>query len=198
MVGCQGNIDFSNDNQRIAFLASFDSIEVLPLMHRNAISFIGMQERSTYIATKVDKDRFIALNNNNVLTTWNILTGKLIMEWELKDGSNPQDYSRYETFQFRDDDLVYRKQWYNKILIKSKDPVKGIVEEQFFDPDKIQTPLEKQVSFVKKIKKEFFEFKVIEILSVHEVKEHCTFTHPTFNGSIQFMYFSENIEYMYE
>lgn len=65
------------------------------------------------------------------------------MEWDLKDSLAVYDYSKYDTYRFSTDDRVYRKSWYNKVLIKSKDPVKGIVEEQFFDPDKIQTPLEK-------------------------------------------------------
>lgn len=43
------------------------------------------------------KDRFIALNNNNVLTTWDILTGKLKKEVDIKrqQGLN---YSNYEIF----------------------------------------------------------------------------------------------------
>lgn len=45
------------------------------------------------------KDRFIALNNNNKLTTWDVLTGKLKMEVDLKRESG-LNYSDYEIFRF--------------------------------------------------------------------------------------------------
>ena len=51
-VGCQGHIDFSHENERIIFLTSYENIEVIPLLHRNTSSFIGMKPRSNYLATR--------------------------------------------------------------------------------------------------------------------------------------------------
>ena len=36
-----------------------------------------MEKRSNYVATKKLKDKFIALDKKNKITTWNILNGKL-------------------------------------------------------------------------------------------------------------------------
>ena len=42
-VGCQGLIDFSNAYQRLVYLSSYDSIDVVPVLHRNTICFIGLE-----------------------------------------------------------------------------------------------------------------------------------------------------------
>jgi hypothetical protein len=64
-VGCQGLIDFSLSNQRLVFLSSFDAIEVVPILHRNTISFIGMKKRSNYLAARAIQDKFVTLEKNN-------------------------------------------------------------------------------------------------------------------------------------
>lgn len=46
--------------------------------------------------------------------------------------------------------------------------------------------------------KEFFEFKLIEIDSDTTVKEHMSFVHCVQPGYVQFMYFSEDLKYLYE
>lgn len=99
---------------------------------------MGMQKRSNYLVTKVIKDKFIALNNKNRLITWSILTGKLIYT----QNKLPQDYSNYEVYKFKETDSVYSKNWYNKILIKSKTPVKDVDENKFFDPAQTKSHLE--------------------------------------------------------
>jgi hypothetical protein len=37
-----------------------------------------MDDRDQYLATKVLDDKFIALNRTNQLTTWSLLTGKVL------------------------------------------------------------------------------------------------------------------------
>ncbi len=39
-----------------------------------------MSDRQNYLATKVIGDKFIALDNRNLLTTWSIVTGKFYHE----------------------------------------------------------------------------------------------------------------------
>jgi hypothetical protein len=39
-----------------------------------------MQKRPHYLAVKREKDKFIALSHNNTISTWNILSGKLLGE----------------------------------------------------------------------------------------------------------------------
>lgn len=77
LVGCNGLIDFSVDNQRLSYQVDFQTIQIVPSLHRNVINFMGMLDRNMYIATKRLKDKFIALDKNNNLTTWNCATGKL-------------------------------------------------------------------------------------------------------------------------
>jgi hypothetical protein len=67
------------------FLKSFDALEIVPVLHRNTISFIGMEKRSKYLAARVVHDRFIALNNHGLLTTWNSMTGKYVTEYNISD-----------------------------------------------------------------------------------------------------------------
>ena len=96
-VGLQGHMDYSRANQRLIFMESFDGLSVVPILHRNTIAFIGMGNRSNYLATRVLKDRFVCLDKKNVMTTWGILTGKKISQWNIKKKCE-QDYSNYEIF----------------------------------------------------------------------------------------------------
>ena len=46
--------------------------------------------------------------------------------------------------------------------------------------------------------KKFYEFRLIEIMGAQEIKEHYSFIHPFYEGSLQRIYFSDDGEYMYE
>lgn len=133
-VGCQGLIDFSHSNQRLVFLSSYDAIEVVPVLHRNTISFIGMENRSTYLAARVIDDKFVTLDKNNHLRTWGVMTGKIRMEWNLSANNTGQDYSNYEVYMCDEDNTTYLREWSNKILIKSKQSIAEYDENTFFDP----------------------------------------------------------------
>lgn len=101
-VGCQPLIDFSQKNQRFVFQSSFDMIEVMPVLHRNSIYFMGMGERSDYLVTKVIEDKFIALDKNNFITTWSTMTGTQVGESvkvEIED-DDETDFSQYEIFTY--------------------------------------------------------------------------------------------------
>jgi len=49
VVGVNRHIDFCNSSFRIAFLKDFDTIEMVPVPHRNTINFLGMQSKSNYL-----------------------------------------------------------------------------------------------------------------------------------------------------
>ncbi len=53
-------------------MSTYDSVKIVPLLHRNAISFIGMKPRYEYLTYKEIRDRVIALDNKGILTTWSI------------------------------------------------------------------------------------------------------------------------------
>lgn len=64
-VGFNGVIDWNSDYSRFSFLKSFNSISIVPALHRNTLAFIGMGPRETYLATRLLNDKFIALDNTN-------------------------------------------------------------------------------------------------------------------------------------
>lgn len=77
-TGFSGLLDFNQDYSRFSLLKSFDTLVIIPALHRNTIAFIGMSRRDQYLATKQIKDKFIALDKNNYIFCWSIVTGKLL------------------------------------------------------------------------------------------------------------------------
>ena len=67
----------------------------MPALHRNTIGFIGMSNREDYLATKVVNDKFIALDIENTIYCWSVVTGKLLSNYPLSDD---KDYSGFEIF----------------------------------------------------------------------------------------------------
>ena len=62
------------------YQATFNNLEIVPVLHRNQIYFMGMRERDQYISTRVIDDKFIALDRNNQLTSWSTLNGKVVSD----------------------------------------------------------------------------------------------------------------------
>jgi hypothetical protein len=93
----------------LIFLSSYEKIDVVPILHRNTLNFLGMSDRDYYLASKVIKDRFIALKNTNSISSWNILNGKILFEEHLK---KDQDYSNFEVFKPSKSNVVYQREWY--------------------------------------------------------------------------------------
>lgn len=44
-------------------MSTFEELEIIPLLHRNSIAYIGMKKRENYLATKVIDGAFVALSN---------------------------------------------------------------------------------------------------------------------------------------
>jgi hypothetical protein len=55
-----------------------DTIHIIPPVHRTTVNFMGIRSRSNYLATKKSKDKFYALDRNNIITTWDAINGKLL------------------------------------------------------------------------------------------------------------------------
>jgi hypothetical protein len=80
-----------------------------------------MNNRESYLATKVIKDKFIALDTNNDLFCWNVVTGKLLCVNKIANG---RDYSNFKVFKNtkgESEDHTYNREWYSKILLMSKE-----------------------------------------------------------------------------
>jgi hypothetical protein len=128
-----------------------------------------------------------------------VTTGKIRMEWDLSINEEKLDYSDFELFKCNENDTIYSREWYPKILLKSKTPIKSYDENTFFDPDMVKSHLKSQISFIKRTEKNFYEFRLIEIINEREVKEHLSFIHPFYEDrKRQAIYISNTTEFMFE
>jgi len=50
------------------------------MLHRNTSTFIGMKKRQDFIATRVIDGKFLALSNKGKLYSWDLITGKLLLD----------------------------------------------------------------------------------------------------------------------
>ena len=147
-VGFNGAFDWNQEYSRISFLKSFNSLVIVPALHRNTISFIGMKNRECYLATKVIKDKFIALDTENNMFSWNICTGKLN---EVHKIANGRDYSTFKVFKNalqKDEDHTYNRDWYSKVLLMSKSVNKESESPNYLDTDDCYTQVRNQTTFV--------------------------------------------------
>lgn len=85
-------------------MSDYETILIVPTLHRNVINFIGMLDRDQYIACKKIKDKFISLDKRNIITTWSVLTGKLLIQYKFEDF----DLSNFEIYQYEDADITYK------------------------------------------------------------------------------------------
>ncbi len=65
-------------------MADYKTIRIVPILHRNVINFFGMKKRSDYLCISRDKDRILALDKNNVITSWGLCNGKITSQFKLK------------------------------------------------------------------------------------------------------------------
>ena len=87
------------------YLKSYNLLEIIPLIHRNTVAFIGMKLREEYIAAKMVKDWFIALDKENNLSTWSLLTGKLLNQINIAEFDRDLDFSEYDLYAYDDEDF---------------------------------------------------------------------------------------------
>ena len=62
-VGVNNYMDWNSEHSRLTFLQSFNALNIVPALHRNTISFMGMNKRDSYIATKKINEKFLALDD---------------------------------------------------------------------------------------------------------------------------------------
>ena len=62
IVGVNRHLDFCNSSYRIGFLKDFNSIEVVPVPHRNTINLLGIQPKNKYVIWREVDGVFTALD----------------------------------------------------------------------------------------------------------------------------------------
>ena len=75
IVGANSNICFSEHNQNIIIMLSFNYLACLPLLHRNCHAFDGMVKRKDVLLFKQKDDKFRLVDNTGRLHEWSLLTG---------------------------------------------------------------------------------------------------------------------------
>ena len=128
---------------------------------------MGMQERDFYLTTRVIDDNFIALDRTNQMTTWNIVTGKVDLEWPASRRfiNEKNDYSGFNIYKYGPSHHSFEREWFSKTLLISKQevPLSAEEESKFYNSDDLVTSLRKQVPYVKTLGKKYHEFRLIEI-----------------------------------
>ena len=114
-----------------------------------------MKPRTEFLSSRIISGKLYALSIKGKLSTWDLLTGKPIPIVQQK-----KDLSQYEIYAWGEEDMTYKKEWFDKILLKKKTPIQ-VDEAQFFGAK--DKNIKGQVSYIDKQPKEFFEFKLIEI-----------------------------------
>jgi hypothetical protein len=125
-----------------------------------------------------------------------MITGKMI-ETNAPMYKELADYEVYQWDKEKKVDLVYQKEWYNKILLRKKSPIPNFDDKAYYSHLRDHS-IKGQISYLDMQAKQFYDFKVIEIVSSKEVKIHFNFVHPFYNNIQQFIYFSNDLTYMYE
>jgi len=108
VVGVNRHIDFCNSSFRIAFLKDFDTIEMVPVPHRNTINFLGMQSKRNYLIWRENFGVLTALDKNGVLQSWVITTGKTKKPEVTQTNI---DFKNYELYQCNLSDDTYMWNW---------------------------------------------------------------------------------------
>jgi len=52
MTGPYSGIDFSKENERLTYLKTYDTANIIPVLNRSTINYMGMLPRSNYLAFK--------------------------------------------------------------------------------------------------------------------------------------------------
>jgi hypothetical protein len=76
-VGKFSHLDFSYSQQRLVYQKNLNSIEIVPFLHQNAISFLSMPKRKDILAVKQHVNQFVAFTFSGEQYEWDITTGLL-------------------------------------------------------------------------------------------------------------------------
>jgi hypothetical protein len=103
-------------------------------LHLNQTTFIGQKDIQQYIAIRQVKDAFYGLLNDKdqtKLATWDILTGKLMSEWDLHD----VNLTAYQRFKCKEVDC-FQFGLHDHTLLVSNEPTNHDEDmlAQFFEP----------------------------------------------------------------
>ena len=71
-------IDNSKFGDRVSLIQSYDNIIMIPFPHLNLLNCVGMGHKSEYLIWREKNGFFTALNQEGVMTTWSVASGRMI------------------------------------------------------------------------------------------------------------------------
>lgn len=84
LVGQMTILSYYRQDERLGYMTDYESVKIVPVLHRNTISFFGIKKKNHYFCFKKHADRLTALDYDNVLSTFSISTGKILKRCKLK------------------------------------------------------------------------------------------------------------------
>jgi hypothetical protein len=78
LVGQNASMDFNPSIMQIGFLKDYDTIRLLPLVHRNTATFFGMDNKDNYLIWRHEEGTFTALSKEGMLSMWSAVTGQVL------------------------------------------------------------------------------------------------------------------------
>ena len=98
---------------RFAFLHSYDYLNVIPFPHVNLIECVGMGQKSEYLIWREKNGFFTALDKISHLSTWSLVTGKLLYQEKQQRDASEEHMQFYEVYRADDKDMTYTQGTYN-------------------------------------------------------------------------------------
>lgn len=71
-------MSYFKEEDRIIYQSDFQTIRIVPVLHRNTISTLGMRNWKYYQAIRRFDDQIVALDSTQRLTTYSLMTGKFV------------------------------------------------------------------------------------------------------------------------
>jgi hypothetical protein len=142
-------------------MKDLSSIEIIPLLHENTLSFFSMPDRDSIACLKREHDRLYALTFSNEIYGWDITTGILTSFKKL----TAIDIRKYKHLQNTEENFFSQKCLKKEqIIIISKEPVKDANVEDFL-PDFFKAKYGNHVtSVLAQHPRQVHRVKVLEIL----------------------------------
>ena len=79
VVGLNHQIRFSQDSNTLVFMKGVDSgLRIIPMVHLNLLPLQKMKKRSEYVFTAELDDKFVALDYDSYIHTWDKQTGRFL------------------------------------------------------------------------------------------------------------------------
>ena len=166
-IGTNGYFEKGVTVMRMGFLQSLQYLIITPILHRNMNRFMGSSIMDEYICYQIIRDKVCMLRKNGVLQTWNLFNGK----FEQAKQMGGVDWAKFE---------LHSKYKRGKVLIRSKDPLEGENDADYFFDWQLTANVEKCKTFQQATQYKYRRWYYLDIVSPDEVKVVMEFKFPNY------------------